>query len=103
MTVHRSDNLEPCKIRTYEMDGSTLKHAVMNSKSSSKCHNNNFKAGYMAVDTAKPEMRGRKTFAFWTLLVLLFLLVIGNFALTITIIRVLKLGQGEYVHSIDQF
>lgn len=65
-----------------------------------KCNNNNFKAGYMPVENMKPEMRGRKTFAFWTLLILLFLLVIGNLALTITIIGVLKLGQGKcgFVH-----
>lgn len=72
-----------------------MKDKSLNGKSSSKFHNNNFKAGYMPVENMKPEIRGRKTFAFWTLLVLLFLLVLGNLALTITIIGVLKLGQGK--------
>lgn len=42
----------------------------------------------------KSTMRGRKTFAFWTLVGLLFLLAIGNLVLTMTILGVLRLGQG---------
>ncbi|XP_057670151.1 beta-sarcoglycan [Diorhabda carinulata] len=59
-----------------------------------KFNSTNFKSGYMPVENIKPGMTGRKTFAFWTLLVLLFILVIGNLILTVTIIGVLKLGQG---------
>nr|CAH7763558.1 unnamed protein product [Callosobruchus chinensis] len=55
---------------------------------------NNFVGGYVPVDTTKPKYRGRKTFAFWTLLTLLFILVIGNLMLTLTIIGVLRLGHG---------
>lgn len=77
-----------------QMDSSAMKEKMLTRKSSS-FQNNNFKAGYMPVENMKPEMKGRKTFAFWTLLILLFLLVIGNLILTITIIGVLKLGQGE--------
>lgn len=83
------------------MDGINMKDKVLASKSCPKFHNNNFKAGYMPVENMKPVMRGRKTFAFWTLLILLFLLVIGNLALTVTIIGVLKLGQGEPYNSIQ--
>lgn len=77
------------------MNGLTMRDKVLSQSSSVKSHNNNFKAGYMPVENMKSEIRGRKTFAFWTLLILLFLLVIGNLALTIIIIGVLKLGQGE--------
>ncbi|CAH1175671.1 unnamed protein product [Phaedon cochleariae] len=57
-------------------------------------NNNNFKNGYMPMEDIKPGMRGRKTIAFWTLLILLFILVIGNLILTVTIIGVLRLGKG---------
>lgn len=39
-------------------------------------------------------LRGRNTFAFWTVVILLFVLTIGNLLLTITIIGVLRLGKG---------
>ncbi|XP_060524266.1 beta-sarcoglycan [Cylas formicarius] len=42
----------------------------------------------------KPTDRGRKTFAFWTLVILLFILAVGNLILTMTIFGVLRLGQG---------
>ncbi|XP_013183155.1 uncharacterized protein LOC106129208 [Amyelois transitella] len=45
-------------------------------------------------DVSKNMHRGRKTFAFWTLVVLLFALAIGNLVLTFTILAVLRLGQG---------
>lgn len=76
-----------------EMDDSTLSDNTLINVSST--FYNNFKDGYVRVENVKREMGGRKTFAFWTLLILLFLLVIGNLVLTITIIGVLKLGQGE--------
>lgn len=47
-------------------------------------------------DVTKAVGKGRKTFAFWTLVVLLFVLAIGNLILTFTILAVLRLGQGEY-------
>ncbi|XP_053623377.1 uncharacterized protein Scgbeta [Plodia interpunctella] len=45
-------------------------------------------------DVSKNMNKGRKTFAFWTLVVLLFALAIGNLFLTFTILAVLRLGQG---------
>ncbi|KAJ2942253.1 hypothetical protein O0L34_g15801 [Tuta absoluta] len=45
-------------------------------------------------DVSKNMSKGRKTFAFWTLVCLLFVLAIGNLALTFTILAVLRLGQG---------
>lgn len=78
-----------------EMDGISVRDRAILNRTLAKYNNNNFKAGYAPVENTKPEMRGRKTFAFWTLLTLLFLLVIGNLMLTITIIGVLKLGQGK--------
>lgn len=42
--------------------------------------------------------KGRRTFAFWTLVCLLFVLAIGNLMLTFTILGVLKLGQGLYLY-----
>lgn len=38
--------------------------------------------------------QGRNTFAFWTLVILLFVLTVGNLILTMTIIGVLRLGKG---------
>ncbi|CAG9863723.1 unnamed protein product [Phyllotreta striolata] len=76
-----------------EMDAGSAKEKAVSNRTVPK-FKNNFKAGYMPVENTKPGMRGRKTFAFWTLLVLLFILVIGNLVLTVTIIGVLKLGHG---------
>ncbi|XP_026488638.1 uncharacterized protein LOC113395280 [Vanessa tameamea] len=45
-------------------------------------------------DVTKTVHKGRKTFAFWTLVCLLFILAIGNLVLTFTILAVLRLGQG---------
>ncbi|CAF4939840.1 unnamed protein product [Pieris macdunnoughi] len=45
-------------------------------------------------DVCKNVYKGRKTFAFWTLVCLLFVLAIGNLILTFTILAVLRLGQG---------
>ncbi|CAH0403814.1 unnamed protein product [Chilo suppressalis] len=45
-------------------------------------------------DVTKTVHKGRKTFAFWTLVCLLFALAIGNLFLTFTILAVLRLGQG---------
>ncbi|CAH0730114.1 unnamed protein product, partial [Brenthis ino] len=42
----------------------------------------------------KSLQKGRKTFAFWTLLCLLFVLAIGNLILTFTILAVVRLGDG---------
>lgn len=45
-------------------------------------------------NVTKSVHRSRKTFAFWTLVCLLFILAIGNLMLTFTILAVLRLGQG---------
>lgn len=47
-------------------------------------------------DVTKVVHKGRKTFAFWTLVCLLFILAIGNLILTFTILAVLRLGQGNF-------
>lgn len=44
----------------------------------------------------KSLQKGRKTFAFWTLVCLLFVLAIGNLILTFTILAVVRLGDGNY-------
>ncbi|XP_030758887.1 beta-sarcoglycan [Sitophilus oryzae] len=73
---------------------SSRETALLNNgnSSSNKC----FKTAYVAPaeKQKKPVARGRKTFAFWTLVCLLFLLAIGNLILTMTILGVLKLGNG---------
>lgn len=48
----------------------------------------------LEVDAQKRVPKGRNTFAFWTLVSLLFILTIGNLLLTVTIIGVLRLGKG---------
>lgn len=47
-------------------------------------------------DVTKSMQKGRKTFAFWTLVCLLFVLAVGNLILTFTILAVLRLGHGNY-------
>lgn len=48
-------------------------------------------------DGSEP-MTGRHTFAFWTIVWLIFVLTVGNLVLTLTIIGVLRLGRGmEYM------
>lgn len=64
--------------------------AKMNGKKSDKNGN----------DVTNSECKGRKTFAFWTLVCLLFILAIGNLFLTFTILAVLRLGQGKNVNTV---
>lgn len=92
---YRSNSPQSSDPFSEEMDTSSVKEKAILNRTVPK-FNNNFKAGYMPVENVKPGMRGRKTFAFWTLLVLLFILVIGNLILTVTIIGVLKLGHGKF-------
>jgi beta-sarcoglycan len=80
-----------------EVDSISIRDKALLKRSVSKHHNNNFKAGYVPVHEqhlTKTGLRGRKTFAFWTLVALLFILAVGNLLLTITILGVLRLGQG---------
>lgn len=46
-------------------------------------------------DVTKAVHKGRKTFAFWTLVCLLLVLAVGNLILTFTILAVLRLGHGK--------
>lgn len=84
-------------IFTDGMDSVSMRDKSLLKRSISKHHNNNFKAGYVPVHEQnfnKTGLRGRKTFAFWILVVLLFVLAVGNLILTFIILGVLKLGQG---------
>lgn len=58
------------------------------------CPSNSFKAAYVTVTNQQRPVQCRKTFAFWTLVILLFLLAVGNLVLTMTILGVLRLGNG---------
>lgn len=50
------------------------------------------------TDDGTEGMSGRHTFAFWTIVWLIFVLTVGNLTLTMTIIGVLRLGRGmEYM------
>lgn len=46
-------------------------------------------------DVTKSLHKGRKTFAFWTLVCLLFVLTVGNLILAFTILAILRLGHGN--------
>ncbi|KAK4881791.1 hypothetical protein RN001_005110 [Aquatica leii] len=84
-----SDGIDSISIR----DKSLLKRSIPKHHN----NNNNCKAGYIPVhqqDYNKVGLQGRKTFAFWTLVFLLFILAFGNLILTIVILGVLRLGQG---------
>lgn len=45
-------------------------------------------------DGSNKSMTGRNTFAFWTIVWLIFVLAVGNLCLTLTIFGVLRLGKG---------
>ncbi|KAF4517819.1 hypothetical protein B566_EDAN008925 [Ephemera danica] len=81
--------------------GNTLEKALIKRNVTIRNHNGNFRAAYVPVsehaDDGVPktgELRGRKTYAFWTLVLLLLLLAAGNLLLTFTVLGVLRLGQG---------
>lgn len=61
-----------------------------------KNNNNNFSTNKNCNDNYMKHgsIRGRKTFAFWTLVCLLLFLAFGNLILTLTILGVLRLGHG---------
>ncbi|KAE8738743.1 hypothetical protein FOCC_FOCC015753 [Frankliniella occidentalis] len=75
----------------------SLRNKSLIKRNMNRNHSNNMRAGYVAVNEQylhKTGLRGRKTYAFWTLIMLLFFMAIGNLMLTFTILGVLRLGQG---------
>ncbi|XP_069679794.1 beta-sarcoglycan [Periplaneta americana] len=75
----------------------SLRDKALIKRNINRHHNNNFRAGYVPVHEQslhKTGLRGRKTYAFWTLVMLLFFLALGNLLLTFIILGVLRLGQG---------
>ncbi|CAH0560120.1 unnamed protein product [Brassicogethes aeneus] len=93
----------PSESFTEELDTYSLQDKELYDNSLLK-HNNNNVNKYMGNGVGGPPgTRGRKTFAFWILVGLLFTLAIGNLILTITILSVLKLGHGmQNFEIIDQ-
>lgn len=90
------DSPQTSEVFSEETQSVSIKDKTLLNRSMPKHNNNNnFVSGYMPVENTKPLARGRKTFAFWTLVGLLFILAIGNLVLTMTILTVLKLGQGR--------
>ncbi|XP_050305908.1 beta-sarcoglycan [Anthonomus grandis grandis] len=54
-----------------------------------------FTTAYVTIQKPhKSAIKEKKTFAFWTLVILLFLLAVGNLILTMTILGVLRIGNG---------
>lgn len=75
----------------------SLRNKALLKRNMNRNHSNNVRAGYVAVNEQylhKTGLRGRKTYAFWTLIMLLFFMAIGNLMLTFIILGVLRLGQG---------
>ncbi|KAJ1525917.1 hypothetical protein ONE63_009105 [Megalurothrips usitatus] len=75
----------------------SLRNKALIKRSMNRNHSNNMRAGYVAVNEQylhKTGLRGRKTYAFWTLIMLLFFMAFGNLMLTFIILGVLRLGQG---------
>lgn len=78
-------------------DNISMRDKALLKRSVSKHHNNNFKAGYVPVHEqhlSNTGLRGRKTFVFWALVFLIFILAAGNLFLTMLILGVLRLGNG---------
>lgn len=77
------------------LDSLSMREKALLKRSVSKHHNNNLKAGYVPVHEQylnRTGLRGRKTFAFWMFVGLLFVGAVGNLLLTITIWKVLRIG-----------
>lgn len=52
---------------------------------------------------ASEKLSGRNSFAFWTIVTIMFVLALGNLALTMTIIGVLRMGRGmEYMELVPE-
>lgn len=52
---------------------------------------------------AYEKLTGRNSFAFWTIVTIMFVLALGNLALTMTIIGVLRMGRGmEYMELVPE-
>ncbi|XP_059622166.1 uncharacterized protein LOC132265464 [Phlebotomus argentipes] len=60
------------------------------------------KVNYLPEDGAD-YLKGRNTCAFWVLVILLIILTIGNLALTLTIVGILRLGRGmEFMELVPE-
>ncbi|XP_055700330.1 uncharacterized protein LOC129800008 [Phlebotomus papatasi] len=54
-------------------------------------------------ESEKDYLKGRNTCAFWVLVILLLILTIGNLALTLTIVGILRLGRGmEFMELVPE-
>ncbi|XP_066150375.1 beta-sarcoglycan isoform X1 [Euwallacea fornicatus] len=92
MTEIGSSSPQPSELLSEENDASSSKETTLLGHKNPK---NSFKNAYKSVqEYQKPVPRGRKTFAFWTLVLLLFLSAVGNLLLTMTILGVLRIGNG---------
>lgn len=96
MSDHRSTS--PSSVLLSDAtDNLSMRDKALLKRSVSKHHNNNFKAGYVPVHEqhlANTGIRGRKTFLFWALVFLIFILAVGNLFLTMLILGVLRLANG---------
>lgn len=56
----------------------------------------------VAMDDMQP-MSGRSAFAFWTIVVIMFVLALGNLVLTVSIVGVLRMGRGiEFMELVPE-
>lgn len=54
-------------------------------------------------EVIKSDNKNRRTFAFWALVVLIFIFGLGNLALTCTMLFVIRLGKGKFFNMIFLF
>lgn len=83
------------------IDRNKAEKPFLNNASQNKVYSkmNGKKSDKNGNDVTNSECKGRKTFAFWTLVCLLFILTVGNLFLTFTILAVLRLGQGKTINK----
>ncbi|KAM7362522.1 sarcoglycan beta isoform 1-T4 [Cochliomyia hominivorax] len=83
----------------HQMQRETLK--PKNNHDFYNCHNQQMQQQqqHHYEDPTKPIKQGRNTFAFWTIVIILLVLTVGNLLLTLTIIGVLHMGKG--IHGME--
>ncbi|XP_055683230.1 uncharacterized protein LOC129790057 [Lutzomyia longipalpis] len=72
----------------------TLPIGDVSSYPQSTTHTYNPQRANYLPEKEKDYLKGRNTCAFWVLVILLIILTIGNLALTLTIVGILRLGRG---------
>lgn len=80
------------------VDGTlSMREKALMKRRINKQHNSNFKAGYVPISESylhKTGLRGRKSFLVYGIVLVLFLITLGNLLVTMVLLSVLRIGYG---------